>query len=138
MIGPILYNANYEDWSQETEKKLETYLKTHPRDFEVVFTLGLIKKRWGSLEEAKRYYTTLLESNPSSGVAINNLSNVFFAQGRLEQSEAAYKRAIIITNNKASFHYNLYRAYLELYKFLEARKREELVIARRLDPQAYP
>ncbi len=130
-----LYNANYEDWSQETEKKLETYLKTHPRDLEVVFTLGLIKKRWGSLEEAKRYYTTLLESNPSSGVAINNLSNVFFAQGRLEQSEAAYKRAIIITNNKASFHYNLYRAYLELYKFLEARKREELAIARRLDPQ---
>ena len=130
-----LYKANYEDWSQETEKKLETYLKTHPRDLDVVFTLGLIKKRWGSLEEAKRYYTTLLENNPSSGVAINNLSNVYFAQGRLEQSEAAYKRAINIINNKPSFHYNLYRAYLELYKFLEARKREELVIARRLDPQ---
>ena len=130
-----LYKANYEDWSQETEKKLEAYLKTHPRDLDVIFTLGLIKKRWGSLEEAKRYYTTLLESNPSSGVVINNLSNVYFAQGKLEQSEAAYKSAVSIINNKASFHYNLYRAYLELYKFLEARKREELFIARRLDPQ---
>jgi hypothetical protein len=53
----------------------------------------------------------------------------------LEQSEAAYKKALSIINNKAPFHYNLYRAYLELYKFLEARKREELFIARRLDPQ---
>jgi tetratricopeptide (TPR) repeat protein len=130
-----LYKANHEDWSQETEKKLEAYLKTHPRDLDVIFTLGLIKKKWGSLEEANRYYTTLLESNPSSGVAINNLSNVYFAQERLEQSEAAYKRAISIKNDQASFHYNLYRAYLELYKFLEARKREELAIARRLDPQ---
>ena len=131
----LLYKANCEDWSQETEKKLEAHLKTHPRDADVVFTLGLIKKRWGSLEEAKRYYTTLLESNLSSGAVINNLSNVYFAQGKLEQSEAAYKKAISIMSNKASFHYNLYRVYLELYKFLEARKREELVIARRLDRQ---
>jgi Tfp pilus assembly protein PilF len=130
-----LYKANYEDWSQETEKELEAYLKTQPLDLDVIFTLGLIKKKWGSLEEAKRYYMTFLESNPSSGVGINNLSNVYFAQGKLEQAEAAYKTALSIINNKASFHYNLYRTYLELYKFLEAQKREELFIARRLDPQ---
>jgi tetratricopeptide (TPR) repeat protein len=66
---------------------------------------------------------------------INNRSNVFFAQGKLELSEAYYKSAISLNDKKASFHYNLYRTYIELYKFLEARKKEELVIARRLDQE---
>jgi tetratricopeptide (TPR) repeat protein len=123
-----LYRAIYEIGPKTQKKKLETYLKTHPGDPDVVFTLGLIKKRWGSLEEANRYYTALLNRNPSAGIVINNLSNVFFAQGKLEQSEAAYKSAIRTDNNRASVNNNLYRTYIELYKFLEARKEKSSLL----------
>ena len=131
----LLHRANFEDWSPETENKLEAYLANHPQDPNVLFTMGLLKKRWGSLEEAKRYYQTLHEMYPSSPVIINNLGSVYFAQGELQQAEETFKKAIELNYKKASFHFNLYWTYLELYKFLEARKREELLIAWRLDPE---
>lgn len=131
----LLYRANYEDWSPETEKNLKQYLQNNPQDPYLMFSLGLIEKREGNLEEAKRYYQKLYELFPSSAAIVNNLANVYFAQGNLELAEATYKKAIELDNRHASFHYNLYRTYLELYKFLEARKKEELYIARKLAPE---
>ncbi|MFH0812926.1 MAG: tetratricopeptide repeat protein [Pseudomonadota bacterium] len=134
-IVDILHRANNENWSPEIERALEGWLIDHPDDTNVLFTLGLIKKRQGDYAETEKYYNKLLEINPSNERAIGNLANIYLAERQLEKAEETYKKAIGLNGEIASFHYNLYRTYLELYKFLEAQKQQELLVARKLDPE---
>ena len=130
-----LHRANNEDWSPEIKQKLESWLMENPQDRSLLFTLGLIEKRMGNYDKAKWYYQKLLELNPNDAVVIGNLANVYLAEGELEKAMKTYEEAIKIDNRIASFHYNLYKTYVELYKFLEAQQKQEFAIARKLDPE---
>ena len=134
-IVTFLHRANNEDWSPEIEKRLESWSEEHPQDKSVLFTLGLVKKREGEYAQAETYYKNLLKISPSAEKVIGNLANVYMAKGLFEKARETYEKAIEINERVASFHYNLYRTYLELYKFLEARKKQELLIARKLNPE---
>lgn len=130
-----LHRANYEEWTPETVKALETWLHDHPEDAEVRFSLGLVRKRQGEYDEAEKLYKAILEKQPSADAVIGNLANVYLAKGQLQAAEETAKKAVEANPNRASTHYNLYRVYLERYKFVEAREKEQLLTARRLAPE---
>lgn len=130
-----LHRANYEEWTPETVKALETWLNDHPEDAEVRFSLGLVKKREGEYDQAEKLYKAVLEEQPSADIVIGNLANVYLAKGQLQAAEETAKKAVETNPNRASTHYNLYRVYLERYKFVEAREKEQLLTARRLAPE---
>lgn len=128
-----LYRANCEDWLDDTESRLTAWLVDHPQDKDVLFSLGLLKKRQGQYNEAEAYYSTILAAEPKNTRVINNLANVYHGKGRLKKAEELYQQAIGITREVGSLHYNLYRTYLELYKFLKVQQERELELARGFD-----
>ncbi len=134
-ITTALHRANYEDWLGDTESRLESWLINRSQDRDVIFSLGLLNKKQQNYNDAERYYTRLLALNPGHGPTLNNVSNVYLGKGRLKKAEETYQKAIKADCQVASFHYNLYRTYLELYKFLKAQQEQELGIARSLDPE---
>lgn len=129
-----VYRANNEEWLSDTEEDLRTWFADHPQDKDVLFSLALLKKKQGAYNEAGTLYRDVLAFDPKDAAVMGNLANVYLGKGRLKKAEEVYQRAIEIDGSLASLHYNLYRTYLELYKFLEAQQRQELQIARSLNP----
>ena len=132
-IVDLLHRANYEDWSPEVERQLGVWLTEHPQDTGALLSLGLIAKKDGNYDKAEKLYDELLSINPTADIVMGNLANVYLARGEAERAKETYEKALKINNENAALHYNLYRTYLELYEFLEAREKQQLEIARRLD-----
>jgi len=130
----FLHRANYEDWSPEVVKKLEERLIERPQDTAALFSLGLIAKREGAYDKAEKLYAQLLEMDPADDKVMGNLGNLYLAKGAAEKAKETYENALKLNAESAVLHYNLYRTYLELYEFLEAREKQQLEIARKLDP----
>ena len=61
----------------------------------------------GKLEEAAAAYRQILEQDPDSVKALNNLGNVLDDQGLPEQATECYRRALEIDSSFALIHYNL-------------------------------
>jgi len=134
-IVNFLHRANHEDWSPEVKRQLEKWLTEHPQDTAALFSLGLIAKRDGNYGKAERLYEELLTIDSTDDKVMGNLANVYLAKGEAEKAKETYGKAIKINGENAALHYNLYRTYLELYEFLEAREKQQLEIARKLDPE---
>jgi predicted TPR repeat methyltransferase len=61
----------------------------------------------GLFSQAEDCYRKLLERDPKSVKALNNLGTLFEAQKRMVEAEWAYRRALAINPNSALVHYNL-------------------------------
>jgi tetratricopeptide (TPR) repeat protein len=132
-IVNLLHRANYEDWSPEVERQLEGWLIEHPQDTAALLSMGLIAKRDGNYAKAEKLYDELLTLDVTDDKVMGNLANVYLARGDAEKAKETYEKALKINGENAALHYNLYRTYLELYEFLEAREKQQLEIARKLD-----
>lgn len=124
--------ANREEWTLETEKRLKEWLQKHPQDIEVLLTLGVLSKRKGNYELAQQYYQKTIELDPELAPSYNNLANVFLAMDETDRALENYQRAQEMDPNLISAHYNLAQLY---YKQAHLTKGEnELRLARMLDP----
>ena len=61
----------------------------------------------GFFDQAEACYRKLLERDPKSVKAFNNLGTLFEAQKKTVEAEWAYRRALAIDPNSALVHYNL-------------------------------
>jgi len=61
----------------------------------------------GHFEQAERCYRQLLERDPKSVRALNNLGVLYETQKRMTEAEWAYRRAIEVNPTLAPAHYNL-------------------------------
>ena len=128
-----LYQANEETWDNETEQKLINWTRHHPDDSDVLFSLGLIKKREGDYGRAKRYYEKVLEIDPHSHRALCNLGNVLLATQKVDSAIKNYTRCLEICPTSVEGNYNLSRAYLLKYMFTESN--ESFHKAKKLDAE---
>ena len=126
--------ANHEDWGRATEEKLRAWLVTHPNDPEVLFSLGLVKKRQGSYSEAEEFYRKAIELNPKFSEAFSNLGNVYLAKKQTSSAVASYQQAADLNPNQGAYYYNLYRAYSQ-ETFLSGKTDKAFQRARQLDPE---
>lgn len=126
--------ANYENWDRTTEQRLKQWLTTHPDDPEVIFTLGLIEKRQGRYAQAEGYYRRTIQVAPQFDEAFSNLGNIYFSRKETDLAVASYQQAIDLNPRKASYYYNLYRAYSQ-ETFLSGKIDRTFQKARSLDPQ---
>jgi tetratricopeptide (TPR) repeat protein len=66
---------------------------------DALVNLGLLKELQGEPAEAKTIYLRYLESNPTSGVARNNLAALEYDQGRGRMdSVIALEKAVVLSN----------------------------------------
>ena len=126
-----LYQANEETWDKETEQKLINWTTNHPNDSDVLFSLGLVKKREGDYEKATRYYEKVLEIDPHFHKALCNLGNVLLATQKVDLAIKSYHRCLEICPTSVEGNYNLSRAYLLKYMFTESK--ESFNRAKKLD-----
>ena len=129
-----LYQANYEEWDRSLEQRLETWLTAHPDDGEVLFTLGLIKKREGRQPQAEELYRKAFQRDPQLSEALCNLGNVYLNQKQTRSAITAYQQAIQIHPDRGAYYYNLYRAYSQ-ETLLSSEINKAFERARQLDPK---
>ena len=125
--------TNHEDWGRATEEKLGTWLTTHPNDSEVLFTLGLAKKRKGDYAEAEEFYRKAIQQDPKFAEAFSNLGNVYLAQKQTSLAIASYQQATELNPYRGAYYFNLYRAYSQ-ETFLSGKTDKAFQRARQLDP----
>jgi tetratricopeptide (TPR) repeat protein len=126
--------ANQEEWDKTIEQKLEAWVKMHPDDAEVLFTLGLIEKREGRYAQAEEWYQRSAQLSVPFDEALSNLGNVYLAEKKLEFAKSYYKQAIGLHPDEAAYHYNLYRA-ISQETLLTGEASKAFEKARQLDPQ---
>jgi tetratricopeptide (TPR) repeat protein len=129
-----LYQVNYETWTPETEKQLKKWGRDNEEQAEILFTLGLINKRQRTYAEAERYYREAIRSDPDWSECISNLGNVYLITDRLEEAIAQYKQAISLSPEKASYYFNLHRAFARESVLSSDKVGQALEKATRLDP----
>ncbi len=125
--------ANHGNWTKATEEKLRAWVRSHPNDSEVLFTLGLIAKKQGQYPQAEEYYRKAIEYDPRFSQAFSNLGNVYLAQKQIPLAISAYQQAIQINPHKGAYYYNLSRAYSQ-ETFLSGKIDRTFQKARELDP----
>ena len=125
--------ANYENWDGSTEQKLQDWLKTHPGDPDVLFTLALMEKKQGRYDQAEKLYQSAIQYDPAFSDAYSNLGYVYAARKEFNLASDSYEKAAK-THPKAAYYYNLYRLYSQ-QSFLSTKADEFHRRATRLDPK---
>jgi len=72
----------------------ERAVAVQPRDFALLYTLGDAYLRAGQAEEARKIFQKLLDEEPDSSQYHTAMGNALIADGRFEEAEASYRRAI--------------------------------------------
>ncbi len=134
MVLMTLHEANEANWIDGTEKRLNKWSQQNPEDADVLFTLGLLHKREGNYKEAERYYKQTLEKDPNWAECISNLGNVYLGTRGLEEAVSQYERAISLSPRKASFYFNLHRAFSTDSILSSEKVGQALETANKLDP----
>jgi tetratricopeptide (TPR) repeat protein len=125
--------ANHENWVEGTEGKLKTWLADHPRDAEVLFSLGLAEKRQGHYPAAEEFFLRAIQRDSQFSEAFSNLGNVYLAQKQTSLAIASYQKATDLNPYKGAYYYNLYRAYSQ-ETFLSGKTDKAFQRARQLAP----
>ncbi|MCU0608064.1 MAG: tetratricopeptide repeat protein [Candidatus Edwardsbacteria bacterium] len=125
-----LNRANHAPHSAALYDKLSAYQRQDSTDLLPPYAMALLDKRAGNAERARAILTTLAAAAPNAG-AVNNLGNLYLAQGSLDAAAACYRQAIEWDASLALPHYNLAQLHLLRLDFNAAR--EEQAAAVRLD-----
>ena len=106
-------------------------IKAERPSYSVLYSIGMLEKKRGNFDAAEQAYMEALKENPESSAVYNNLGNVLFSMGKVEDAVESYEKAIEKKRNLASTHYNLSQAHLRLMDFDKYTK--EIEIANELD-----
>ncbi|HET6466654.1 MAG TPA: tetratricopeptide repeat protein [Nitrospiria bacterium] len=97
----------------------------YDKNWPVLFSLALQKKREGNYSEALEQYQRLQKLEPNRSIILNNLGNVYFLLHRNDEAMAVYKLSLAMTPQSAATHYNLSLVYRELLRFNDAEQEYE-------------
>jgi serine/threonine-protein kinase len=91
----------------------------HPDDFWLTFRLGLALQPVDPTEAAG-FYRAALALRPDTPAVLNNLGNILFDQGRVEDARVMYLRACALNNDLAPIHTGLGNVLHRLQNLNEA------------------
>jgi tetratricopeptide (TPR) repeat protein len=104
---------------------LDAAMKQAPDDRDLVYLLAAHQKKAGRYDEAMQLYRALLQSDPSDGIAKNNLANLEYARGELPSAIARYQQGALGEGSSelvATFHYNESLAHLQKFEYQPAQE----------------
>ncbi len=126
------------DGSTDTRSvaELDAALKKNPDDRDLVYLLAVHHKKAGRYDEAAQLYRSILQSDPSDGIAKNNLGNLEYARGEVPSAIARYQQGAAgesPAGHLATFYFNQSLAHLQKFEYQPAQ--EARSHADRLDPR---
>lgn len=113
-------NADASGWVSHVEEQ-----SNYDKNWPVLFSVALQKKREGNYAEALERYEQLQKLEPDRSIILNNMGNVYFLMKRNEDAMAFYKLSIGKNPLDAASHYNLGLVYRELLRFNDAEQESE-------------
>ena len=99
---------------------LETILRKYPHDFESWFSLHSVELTAGHLERAAFCLNKVIENNPNSILAYNNLGYLYADMGRWEDAMEAFRKYAFVNTDEPNPHDSLGELYERLGRYDEA------------------
>ncbi len=137
-----LYDLSRGEFSSKSVANLQQHLKDAPDDVYAIFGLGLIAQKTGSIQEAIQAYSMIPRQYADWARVQNNLGNLYQAEYRRNNQEAAYQKAEDAYDNAMRSvpkmfepHYNSAQLLLVANKSSEAG--DEIQKAREIDYTRY-
>lgn len=118
------------DW-EGAQISIQKALELEPTDERVLSAAANLANSLGKLEESLALQQRILVSDPLNVIALYNVGNVLFLQGRMTESEAAYRRLLELNPEDWGTHTQLALIMLLLDRPQEAWAELELEV----DPQ---
>jgi tetratricopeptide (TPR) repeat protein len=131
ILGTII-RVNIGELNIKDRDRLIEFVKTNSNDVKALFTLALINRRLGYTEKSMEIYKELLNINPNLYRVYNNIGNILYLTGDIDNSISNYLNALKLSPNSAVSHFNLGMALRDNMLILEAER--ELKKARELNP----
>ena len=97
----------------------------YDRNWPVLFSLAVQKKREGGHAEALERYQQLLKLEPDRPIILNNIGNLYFLMKQYDEAVAHYKKSLAKDPRDAISHYNLNLVYREVLRFNDAKQELE-------------
>ena len=104
---------------------LEDAVRKYTDDRDLVYLLAAQYKKAGRYEDAAALYRDIIRTEPTDGIALNNLANIEFANGEFPAAIARYKQGIESNPSPeiaATFYYNLSLAHLQRFEYQPAQE----------------
>ncbi len=95
-------------------EKVESFLKSKPKDAQARFLKGLILTEQGKTTEAIKVFSALTDDYPELPEPYNNLAVLFAGQGQYEKAKVALEMAIRTHPSYATAHENLGDIYAKM------------------------
>jgi Flp pilus assembly protein TadD len=108
-------------------------LKKNPTDLNALSQLGIAYGENGFYAEALEQFQKMLAVDKDNAAALNNVGNINYLQGRLDDARQAYEAALKISGMDPGVMVNLSRVFLQMGKKEDANKWFRNAIA--LDPR---
>lgn len=99
----------------------------------IQFMLGMMYKKGGFFNDARRELEHYIEVNPRDADVYINLGNIEFINDRIKTAIEMYRKAESLDAQNPRIYLNLSKAYLSQFRFDEAREMQNK--AMRLDPE---
>jgi tetratricopeptide (TPR) repeat protein len=109
-----------ESFDPARAERLSAAAALDPENGFLQFGLGWTARRGHDLSAAETAYGRALAAWPKSDVVLNNLGNVLFAQGRVDEAMARYREAIAANPDNAAAYFNLARIHTDRYDYRAA------------------
>ncbi|HVQ23647.1 MAG TPA: tetratricopeptide repeat protein, partial [Planctomycetota bacterium] len=99
--------------------RLEAARQRDPQDRDLVYLVGVARKRTGRYEDAAELYRQALAADPQDAVARNNLANIEFVRGSYDSARARYRAGTTssVPAVAATSYYNLSLAHLRKFEY---------------------
>ncbi len=91
-------------------------LKKNPKDMTSLAQLGVLYGENGLHTEALEQFQKMLAVDKNNAVALNNIGNISFLQGRLDDAKQAYESALKVSPDDPGIMVNLARILYQLNK----------------------
>ena len=111
----------YQGHRKEAEIRNRTFL-FEPGDLDALGQLGILYAENGLTSEGLEQFQKMLAADKKNATALNNIGNISFLQGRMEDAKLAYESALAATPDDAGIMVNLARVFSRMGKTEEAKK----------------
>ena len=115
----------------QAEQACNAILISHPRNFDALHLLAIVRCREGDFADGVRYFDLALHANPDAHDALANRGNALLSLGRFEEALASFERAIALRPGNSDLLNNRGNALQALKRYSEALASYQSALAER-------
>ncbi len=130
-----LFNAESSLQPQKYVEHIKDYILLHPKESYALFTLGVLEKKIGNLQDAKMYFEKSRQIQPLFSKTHLNLANLQYQMGDSDGAKEEYKKLIQQYPDLMSAYINISQIYTHESQYLQGE--DYMTRAKRIDENRF-